>query len=79
MNTSIIDEKEEKISNLLKVSIFLNVLKHHFLSLLIYGIVFNCIVFLLIAANTLMNDRHLHVSVTVDNKETVMIDLKNRK
>ena len=79
MNTSIIDEKEEKISNLLKVSIFLNVLKHHFLSLLIYGIVFNCIVFLLIAANTLMNDRHLHVSFTVDNKETVMIDLKNRK
>ena len=79
MNTSIIDEKEEKISNLLKFSIFLNVLKHHFLSLLIYGIVFNCIVFLLIAANTLMNDRHLHVSVTVDNKETVMIDLKNRK
>lgn len=79
MNTSIIDEKEEKISNMQKIGVFLNVLKHHFLSLLVYGIAFNCIVFLLIAANTLMNDRHLHVSVTVDNKETVMIDLKKRK
>ena len=54
----------------------LTFLKLRLLTLLINGIAFLCIISLFIAATILLNDRHLHVSVTVDNQELVLLDLK---
>ena len=54
----------------------LTFLKLRLLTLLINGIAFLCIIGLFIATTILLNDRHLHVSVTVDNQELVLLDLK---
>ena len=54
----------------------LTFLKLRLLTLLINGIAFLCIISLFIAATIVLNDRHLHVSVTVDNEELVLLDLK---
>ncbi len=54
----------------------LTFLKLRLLTLLINGIAFLCIISLFIAATILLNDRHLHVSVTVDNQNLVLLDLK---
>ena len=54
----------------------LTFLKLRLLTLLINGIAFLCIISLFIATTILLNDRHLHVSVTVDNQELVLLDLK---
>ena len=74
MSTSPVDLKATSTAH----KLFLGVMtaKHYLMDLIIYGIAFICLMILLITANTLLNDRHLHLSVTVDDQEIVLVDLR---
>ncbi len=75
MNTYLSNLKVTTITltqDLVKILAFL---KLRLLTLLVNGIAFLCIISLFIAATILLNDHHLHVSVTVDNQNLVLLDL----
>ena len=76
MNTYLSNLKVTTITFTQDLVKILTFLKLRLLTLLINGIAFLCIISLFIAATILLNDRHLHVSVTVDNQELVLLDLK---
>ena len=76
MNTYLSNLKVTAITLTQDLVKILTFLKLRLLTLLINGIAFLCIISLFIAATILLNDRHLHVSVTVDNQELVLLDLK---
>lgn len=44
--------------------------------LLAYGVVFLSLIVLSITAHTLFNDQHLHIDVTVDGQEYMLLDLR---
>jgi len=76
MNTYLSNLKVTTITFTQDLVKILTFLKLRLLTLLINGIAFLCIISLFIAATILLNDRHLHVSVTVDNQNLVLLDLK---
>ena len=76
MNTYLSNLKVTTITFTQDLVKILTFLKLRLLTLLINGIAFLCIISLFIAATILLNDRHLHVSVAVDNQNLVLLDLK---
>lgn len=76
MTTPSLDLKSTPTTILQKSLTIANFCVQQLCMVILYGLVFVCLISVWIAAHTLLNDQHLHIVATVDDKERLVLDLR---